>query len=459
VTESAVSVAANESEQDRWLAPGAVVAVVAIGWALQIGNGAFHPDAVFWIAIGGLVALAMIVAPRPVGLARWDRALVPLLALLGLGLQLWQLFHSPPGIYVRNEPATLAPFQYGVMAMAGMSVSTLWHTPLWARWFQIAALVSVHFALGAWIIHQVPNPAIDVYLFHRDAITALMQGVDPYALTFPNIYGHSQFYGSGLSVEGRLQFGFPYFPLSLLTAIPGQLLAGDHRYSQLAALELAAILMAFARPRGFGPIAAMLYLTTPRIFFVLEQSWTEPFVVLGVAAVVFAACRYTRAVPWLFGALVALKQYLVFAVPAALLLLPRPLDRRQVTKMFGKAALVAAIVTLPFVLWDPAAFWKSVVTLQLYQPFRGDALSFLAWWAWRGNGQSPALVAFIAMAAAVAMALWRSPKTPAGFAAMVAVMFFAFFAFNKQAFCNYYFFVIGALAVSLAASRPSGTSR
>jgi uncharacterized membrane protein len=323
---------------------------------------------------------------------------------------------------------------------------------------QIAALVSIHFALGAWIVRAVPLPPIDVYLFHRDAIAALADGIDPYGLTFPNIYGHSWYYAPGLSVEGRLQFGFPYLPLSLLTAVPGQLLGGDHRYSQLAAMELAAILMASARPAGFGTIAAVLYLTTPRVFFVLEQSWTEPFVVLGVAAVVFAACRYTPAVPWLFGALIALKQYLVFVLPAALLLMRRPLDRREAAETIVKAALVAALVTLPFVVWNPAGFWKSVVTLQFYQPFRGDSLSFLAWWTWRGHEQPSTLVAFVALLVAGTLALWRSPRTPAGFAAAIAVMFLAFFAFNKQAFCNYYFFVIGALTVSLAACRLPGKS-
>jgi hypothetical protein len=53
----------------------------------------------------------------------------------------------------------------------------------------------------------------------------------------------------------------------------------------------------------------------------------------------------------------------------------------------------------------------------------------------------------------IAMALWRAPRTPAGFAAAVAVTFTVFFAFSKQAFGNYYFFVIGALACALAAIR------
>src|SRR5207344_3205983 len=104
-------------------------------------------------------------------------------------------------------------------------------------------------------------------------ISALRSGSNPYAITFPNIYQfqNGDYYGPGLSVDGRLHFGFPYFPLSLLVAMPGQLFDEDSRYAQLVAIELAAVLMAFTRPRGFGVVAAALYLTTPRLFFVLEQ--------------------------------------------------------------------------------------------------------------------------------------------------------------------------------------------
>ncbi len=34
----------------------------------------------------------------------------------------------------------------------------------------------------------------------------------------------------------------------------------------------------------------------------------------------------------------------------------------------------------------------------------------------------------------------------------MALVLLVFFAFNKQAFCNYYYFVIGALCTALAAS-------
>ena len=303
------------------------------------------------------------------------------------------------------------------------------------------------------MIQRSPNPGIDVHVFQRDAFAALRAGVNPYAMTFPDIYGNGANYGPGLSVNGRLQFGFPYFPLSLLLSMPGQLFGGDERYAQLAAIELAAVLMTFARPRGLGLVAAALFLTTPRIFFVLEQSWTEPFLVLGISAVIFAACRQRRLVPWLFGAFIALKQYLVFALPAAVLLVESPIDRRKLVTFLAKAAILGAAVTLPFVVWGPGEFWRSVVTLQFHQPFRQDALSVLSWWANQGHEQPPVLISFVAASAASALALWRVPRTPAGFGTAVGMTLFAFFLFNKQAFCNYYFFVIGTLCASVAAWR------
>ena len=449
---------AEPSEQARWFAPASVFGIIAIGRALQIADGFFRPEAIYWIA-GALVLVAgAAVASRPITFVRFDRPVVRLLALIGLIAQIWQLCTARPGWNMRPDSLSLAWFYAGVAALGVLGVSVVWGSPRWATPLQIGGLVAVHFVLGVWMIRHSPFPLIDVNMFHRDAITALRHGVDPYGITFPDIYGPARYYGPGISVDGRLQFGFPYPPLSLLLAWPGKLLGGDHRYAQLVAIQLAAGLMAFARPKGFGPIAAVLYLTTPRIFFVLQQSWTEPFVVLGIAAVVFVACRYTRAVPWLFGGFIALKQYLVFALPAALLLLRWPVNRDESRRLYGGAAIVAAAVTLPFFAWNPVAFWKSVVTLQLYQPFRPDALSVLAWWVDLGHAQPSPMVPFVVVAVTSAVAVWRLPRTPAGFGAATAVTFLAFFAFNKQAFCNYYFFVIGALAVTLAAWQPPDQS-
>jgi hypothetical protein len=64
-------------------------------------------------------------------------------------------------------------------------------------------------------------------------------------------------------------------------------------------------------------------------------------------------------------------------------------------------------------------------------------------------------VAFGVAAAVGGLALWRAARTPAGFALGVSALFLAFFVLNKQAFANYYFFVIGALCVAVAAADPA----
>ena len=347
-----------------------------------------------------------------------------------------------------------AVFTAGIAALALVG-AVLVGGPSRRRGLALGALVALHFAVGVWVIRHVQGIFIDVDVFQRQSVEALRHGINPYAITFPNIYTHERFYAPGVSINGQLQFGYPYFPLSLLAVLPGTLLTGDHRYTALIAMELAAILMACSRPNAFGGLAAVLYLTTPREFYMLEQSWTEPIVVLGLAAVVYAACRNQRMVPWLFGAFIALKQYLVLALPAAVLLAQPRGDRRALIRLFGVAAAVGAAVTVPFLIWDPAAFVKSVVTLQFRQPFRPEALSFLAWWTTSGHPQPSVAIAFGVTAVVSAVAVWRLPRTAAGFSAALAATLFVFFAFNKQAFCNYYFFVIGALCVTLAACTGS----
>lgn len=430
------------------------MAALLLGLALQLTNGFLLPSGLALVT-GALAALVFAVAaPRS---ARWlahDRRLVQWLAVAGLLVHEYLLVTAVPGVYTQAAPRALYTFQEGVLLLSLLAALLMLVSRPWATWPLLVGAIVVHVFLGAWVIQHSPAPPIDVHLFQRDGVEALLQGRNPYAMTFPDIYGESRFYGEGLSVDGQLQFGFPYFPLSLLAAMPGEMLAHDPRYSQLAAIELTALLMVLARPGGLGPIAAVLYLTTPRLFFVLEQSWTEPFVVLGAAAVVTAACRAPRLTPWLFGAFVAIKQYLVFALPAAVLLVRRRDGLPGLMRLLLQAAVVGTAITLPFVLWDPAAFVKSVVTLQMYQPFRADALSYLAWWASLGHPAPSTAIPFLLSGAAAAVAVWRSPRTGAGFAAAMALTFLVFFAFNKQAFANYYSFALGTLLLAVAAWRP-----
>lgn len=434
------------------LAAGCLAAATVLGLTLQLTNGNLREDAILGLTRALALALGGIAASR---LGRWTPGVEAVLAVLlggALLLQLEALVQEHPAMYLRlGGPWPYAPLYLRLAAEALIAGALLAGSERARRWL-VLALLAVHFSLGVWLLRTSPSPWIDVFIFETQGVEALLQGRNPYAMTFPNIYGDGGFYGEGLVENGRLLFGFPYPPLSLYFSTLGKVLGGDPRFAKLVAITLAAGLMAYARGGRLGAGAAALLLLTPRGLFVLEQAWTEPFLIFLLAATVFSACRFPRALPYVFGLLLAVKQYTVFMVP--LLPLLTPLRGRQLWGLLWRAGATALAVSLPLIVINVPAFIRSVVTLQLRQPFRMDALSYLSWWVTQGHPQPPVWIAFAAVAVATALVLWRAPRTPAGFAAGVAFVYAIFFAFNKQAFSNYYYFVVGALCIAAAAHVP-----
>jgi hypothetical protein len=233
-----------------------------------------------------------------------------------------------------------------------------------------------------------------------------------------------------------------------LTTAAGEIFLGDPRYAQLIAMINSAVLIVAIAPGRVGMLLAAMLLFTPRSFYVLEMSWTEPISLMLLVATVFFAMRVPVVAPIALGLLIASKQYL----PAALFLLPlmsgaRHESRRAKWGFVAVAVGVATAVTLPLAVWDFRAFWQSVVTLQFKQPYRPDALSFLAWWGSDKPGwQGPFWACFVALGIGIGLSLWRARSFALGF----ALSFLAFFAFNKQAFANYYYLVLGALFCAIA---------
>ena len=430
-------------------------AAFSLGVLLQFTNGSVPPG-LMSRAMAGLsivavlaVAGALAIAPARFGtlnprtIERWIGG------MLFLQLVLF-LFKRPALSLPADDRSWVLPIATGLALVAIAAGAAIRDWARFGRWL-IPTAVVVFIALGTWTIRHTPDPGIDVITFQREGLRAISAGENPYAMNMPQVYGNPEYYGTGLTANGRLLIGLPYPPLSLLLEWPFHTVFGDYRYALLAALAAAAALMARTARNATGALAATSLLFTPRSFFVVEQGWTESLVVLALTAVVWSAIRKPAWLPLALGALFAMKQYAVFLAPLAFMLVP-PADRRKTIGILLRAILVAAIITVPFALWDLQGFTRSVIEFQFRQPFRIDSLSYLAWFARMTGSQPAAWVGFVAMFAAMAIVLWRAPRTPAGFAAGGAMILFAFFAFNKQAFCNYYFVVVGALWCAVSAS-------
>jgi hypothetical protein len=432
------------------MAPHAFLAAgaVALGFALQIANGHYQPVALALLTCAfALCAKGVFSLGSSAEAAGTARHTLRVILAAGIAAQAVALFIATPGVYL-DVPARLALFRTGVVLEAAL----IWAGATGVRrcgrlWFP--ALLVVHLALGVWMIRASPSPHIDVVTVHREAIAALMHGHDPYQVTFENIYAADlSRYNPQDVVGGRVQFGYPYPPLSLLLAVPGQMAAGDYRYAELAALIIGAGAIGYASPGVISKLAATLLLTTPRGFFVLEQGWTEPIVVLFLGMSVFLLVRKSSRAAYAVGLLLVTKQYLLLAGAPLLRLV---LQERKWRRFIGTAAAVAVIVTLPLALWHPRAFIGSVVLLQLREPFRSDSLSYLSWVSSMGLGAGSFVWSIAAAGIALSAGMIRTPNTPAGFAATLALSSFAAFMFGSKAFCNYYFVVIAAICCAIAA--------
>nr|MDQ2658860.1 hypothetical protein [Verrucomicrobiota bacterium] len=300
-----------------------------------------------------------------------------------------------------------------------------------------------------------------VHMFQARAADALWHGQNPYAVRYPNVYGHqTPFYGPGVvDPSGAwLNYGFPYPPLSLLMSMVG-FLAGDVRIADALAATIVAALMFAARPGRISALAAALLILTPLSVLVIYVSWTETLLALSFSLVMFCACRrgkFDWFLPIALGLFFATKQYAILSLPLLLLLVGQKNQVRELARLILIAGLVGAAITLPFLLWNPTAFIRAVVLFQMFQPFRPDAISYPALiYALNGHHDPSIWISFAALFAALLLALWRCPRTPAGYAAGVTFVNLTFFIFNKQAFPNYYYFVVVTACWALAATEAT----
>ena len=433
-------------------------AVILLGIALQVSDGFYVPS-----AFRMLIAVAVLCTIGLAGLGNrvvpWLRAEPVLVGIMtaGMLLNLVALALAPPGLYLaRPEGFNHASLLVGVVSAALLTLVIAWGR---AVRYAFLALLATYVGLGVWLIHASPNPQIDVMTVHKAAIEALFNGESPYAISFDNIYERKdEFYSPEVLAGGRVQFGLPYPPLSLLMTIPGQVLGGDIRYAELVALAIGAACIGLMQASRVAPLAAGLMLFTPRTLFILEQGWTEALAICWLGVTVFAASRGLAILPIAFGLLLAVKQYLAVALPLGYLLIRPPFDWRRVWSLIGPALLVVIVFTLPFIIWDPWGFMRSVIWLQLIEPFRLDSLSVLSALAragWPAEGVWLALAPAVAVVVGLLFSWLVAPRSPAGFAASLGFTLLLTFMFGKKAFCNYYFFIIAALVTAIAAERAT----
>ena len=433
-----------------------------LAWALcRFGWGKVDPGAVYLASAAWLACLAGALVRWPRRIDELARPAMPFVFVGVVLANLYGLWTLPPGGYVQRG-TSLLPLQVMVGFVGVLTVTWLWRTmPLGSArvWLAIAGYV----VLGVWMIHVSPRPFIDVWYFEQRAAELLLHGHNPYAADYPNIYGHARWFGAEfLNAAGRVQ-SHTYPPASVLMTLPGWVI-GDVRYSSVASVAgAAALVVAMLRRLGapaghFGELGAVVLLFHARSLFLIEQSWTEPFIALAACACAYAlvATRH-RLLRVALAGFLSIKQYGLFWLPSL------AVSRRLRLADFAWAIAISAVIALPFFIWDPRALWQGVVAYQFRLGFRGDSLTVPALILARTGKLVWPLIGFVVAGGTALVVAWRQHREHVPVAIeRVAIgggaVYLAFFLFHKQAFFNYYWFagVFAAMAMAGAAA-PQGS--
>jgi hypothetical protein len=420
---------------------------VALGHAVDLKDGTYSPEALGWLTVSIGFCLVGIISPRFPSVESLCRRMLPAILAFGIADQTIYLL-----MRMKSDPQiTLAFATIAVLGVIQFFNLRRLRLPV------MAIMVLAFFVAGelAFNLHS-KDPRIDVFMFQSNASYAISHGLNPYTFRYPSMYPPgTPYYGPGVvGADGFLTVGFPYPPFSLFMALPGFLLGGDVRYSHLAAMGLSAGLIVATRPGRIAALAATLLLLMPRSIYVLDLAWTEPFLVLTFSFVMFCVCRWPKALPYALGLYFSTKQYTILTIPLLPLLIEGPRHWRTLGRILFQAGLVVAAINLPFLIWNAHEFFRALVLFQFLQGFRNDALSYLVLIHRNFPRVTlPVWISLLPLVVIIPLSLRRLASSPAGFAAAVTAVHLFFFAFNKQAFCNYYYFVIATACWSIAAAK------
>jgi len=479
-----------------------VFVLVGVGSTVHYGAFKWHALILMLVALG--VCFRLHLRQRLTS-ASAEAVLLGLLPVFLAFIACMAVGHNQTLVYYRL-PGVVRPYQrydgYGmairILATVGFVLALTYIGLQWRRHSRkvaarFAVLVLIAVSCRVLILKSSPTPVIDVFVsqttgakglllqltpesrreawaeslttydgkIDRDELWTLSRWHNVYAMVFPSPYWNPEQAGPRFDGEGRLfkqawfdHYGYP--PATVYANALSWWAFRDVRGLWVLCDLIGALciwtVVRRTRPgpdgRRFGELVTLVFLFMPRSLFIIEQSWTEPLAVasLGVFAVLLLRPASALARGVAMGVLFSGKQYVVLAAPLIWKL------RRCKPAAWLAAGLVGIALILPFALWDWSALFHDVLGFFLKSPPRPDALSIYGAFSRYGH-EIPWWVVAPLWLAGVAFFTWRMQRTLAGMLFSTASVWLFFFMLGKQAFMNYWYLILYALLLAVAATR------
>src|SRR3954470_1680046 len=421
-----------ESAQPNLAAPTRVwpTVVTLLAWTL-IGLGISAHDGEWspWGLAALLIAFAMLLAvaasARAVGVPNRRMLSLPVAVCLvaALAHPAYRLMH------VRGAGIVAVDVLDAVTV--AIALATLLLPNQRRSWWLGAAAAA---ATGIVTIVVVPDPHIDVWYLLQQSSDGLRHGQDMYRQHWQHSHG--------------LQAIYPYLPWTTVLLAPFRWLTTDVR----AGLLLATLITSW-QGRRLAPAApaalALLVLIHPHWIFLIDQSWTEPLVLVLLTAALLAISRGRPGLAIVaLAAALACKQHVVLLLPLFAIWPSFGLRRT------AQSAALAFVAVLPWLVWSPHQFWHDAVKANLDLGVIPRALCIPSLLL-RHDIEVGFWFTLLVLGAAYAVVLLRVQRSTSGLALGSALVLLALDLANKQSFFNHYTLPLGLLVVALAAAaRP-----
>lgn len=305
--------------------------------------------------------------------------------------------------------------------------------------FPIHKLACLNLFAAILIVPMVsPSPIIDVWHYADIGAQLLLNGKNPYEAYYPDLY------------NGRyeLTHGFAYWPTATYAFTLSKAIFGDVR----GILVLAQFISAW----GLWKIAknliqipellALIWLSFPVTFFVLEQSWVDGITLpLLTWFFIFLDGRKWIKASLLLAAMCMTKQYMIFLAVLTYFYILKNTTFKQSVIFTISTFLFTCFLAMPFLIWNASVFYSKTVTDLLVLGHREDALSWIAYLSRFYNFYIPGKVtSIIYLVTLLLCCFWVWKKAFNSLSVLFStstVVYFVIFLLGKQAFCNYYHMV------------------
>jgi hypothetical protein len=195
------------------------------------------------------------------------------------------------------------------------------------------------------MIFASPKPVIDVYTVLKEAPLSLLQGKNPYDISYSQVY------------PGAPNDSYSYWPLSFLLQIPFVTIFNDPRILLAAADILSGLfLYLLGKRKTAAELLTLIYLFRPNSNFILEQSWLVNLEFLFLILSFYALTKKAHLLAGIFlGCLIAVKPHYFPVIPFILV------SFEKTKKLFVGLAATLIIFVCPFLFWNAPVFLQKTI--------------------------------------------------------------------------------------------------